>query len=278
MVKFKNYLKNILPPFIFKIITTIILSFKVNKGIRWKGEFKTWEDALLISEGYDNNIILNNCKNSLLKVKNNEAVYERDSVIFDQVQYPWALLSSLLSIASEYSSTLIVLDFGGSLGSSYYQNKYFLKSLQKIKWCIVEQKNFVECGKIHFQNDTLNFFYNIEECLEENKPNVLLLSSVLQYLENPKEFLNKVKENLIPYILIDRTPFIKSDNLITLQYVGRDIYNASYPCHFFTNNFIDSILDTNYEKVIEFPSFCDKSIYFNNKKVIWSGALYKKRE
>ena len=56
-------------------------------------------------------------------------VYERDSVLFDTIRYSWPLLSDLLRAASEDQNHLSVLDFGGSLGSSYYQNRVFLSHL-----------------------------------------------------------------------------------------------------------------------------------------------------
>lgn len=40
--------------------------------------------------------ILQTVKNSLLKVKNAEIVYERDSVIFDEIEYSWQLLTGLM--------------------------------------------------------------------------------------------------------------------------------------------------------------------------------------
>ncbi len=58
------------------------------------------------------------------KVVAGEAVYERDSVVFDHLEYAWPLLACLLQIAAERRS-LRVIDFGGSLGSSWRQNRRF---------------------------------------------------------------------------------------------------------------------------------------------------------
>jgi putative methyltransferase (TIGR04325 family) len=40
------------------------------------------------------------------------------------------------------------LDFGGSLGSSYFQNKKFLDALRLVEWNVVEQENFVATGEL----------------------------------------------------------------------------------------------------------------------------------
>ena len=84
-----------------------------------------------------------------------------------------------------------VVDYGGSLGSSYFQNRYLLNGSISLNWNIVEQKHFVDCGREFIQDQNLNFFYTIEEALLNAKPDVLLLSSVIQYLEKPYEFIEK---------------------------------------------------------------------------------------
>jgi putative methyltransferase (TIGR04325 family) len=96
------------------------------KGYGWYGNFKSWQEAKEASTGYDAENILHQVKTSLLKVKNGDAVYERDSVLFDKIEYSWELLAALMWIAAQNKGELHLIDFGGSLGSSYYQNKSFL--------------------------------------------------------------------------------------------------------------------------------------------------------
>jgi len=52
------------------------------------------------STGYDNDMILEKTRLALLKVKNGEAAYERDSVVFEDIQYAWPLLAGLLWVAA----------------------------------------------------------------------------------------------------------------------------------------------------------------------------------
>ena len=42
---------------------------------------------------------------------------------------------------------LNVLDFGGSFGTTYYQNRKFLKHIKKVEWNIIEQKKIVQIAK-----------------------------------------------------------------------------------------------------------------------------------
>jgi putative methyltransferase (TIGR04325 family) len=232
--------------------------------VPWSGDYNSWNEVQEIAEGYESTHILEKCKISLLKVKNGEAVYERDSVLFDEIQYSWPLLAGLQRVALENEGNLCVIDFGGSLGSTYYQNKEFLNTLNKIEWCIVEQKEFVDCGKNYFEDEQLKFFYTIEKCILTHKPNVLVLSGVLQYLEKPYEWIEKFVALRIPYIIIDRTTFVKSErDILTIQNVPEHIYQASYPAWFFNiDRFVDHF--KNYSVLASFDAHQGYVIHLEN--------------
>ena len=183
------------------------------------------DEAKKHSDGYDNDIILKKCQDALLKVKNGEAAYERDSVLFDKIQYSYPVLAGLLHAAIANGGNLSVLDFGGSLGSSYYQCRGFLSGLKSLKWCIVEQLRFVECGREFFESEELKFYYDIDECLNSEKPDVVLLSSVLPYIERPYNLLKDIIKHNFQYIILDRTPVVEWESgLLTVQKVPKEIY------------------------------------------------------
>ena len=181
----------------------------------------------------------------------------------------------MLKIALENDGKLSILDFGGSLGSSYYQCKDFLSNVKELRSSIVEQPNFVECGKQYFENDQLKFYEDIETCLEYEKPDVILLSSVIQYLEKPYEFLNKMIECGLQYIIVDRTAFIlnKSREVLSLQKVESIIYKASYPAWFFKENKFLSMFQNKYDIILEFQG-SDKVDFSSEFK----GFIFKKKE
>ena len=220
----------------------------------WFGDFSSWDDAKKQTTGYDQDLILNKVKLSLLKVKNGEEVYERDSVLFEEIQYSWGALSGLLFAAANNHDSLNVLDFGGSLGSCYFQNKNALKSVKKLSWNIVEQAHFVRTGKENFSNDQLNFFENIEEYKRSNpKTDVLFLSSVIQYIDKPYNLLNLLLDVDPSIIIVDITTFTNQGrDIITIQKVPPVIYDASYPCWFFDQkNFIQFFIEKGFQKMGE---------------------------
>src|SRR6478672_1545505 len=148
------------------------------------GDYSTWPEALAASSGYLPEFI-ERTRQAALRVKNGEAVYERDSVLFDEVQYSFPLLAGLLRAAIENEGRLTVFDFGGGFGTSYFQCRRFLKPLHNIRWLIVDQPTHVEYGLRDFQTDELRFFRTIPDVFAGHRPDVLLLSGVLPYVPSP---------------------------------------------------------------------------------------------
>jgi len=277
MAKIKEFLKKLIPPIILSLFgTSKTNKAKNEESVTWSGDYLFWGDAKSVCTGYDDSNILEHCKAALLKVKNGEAIYERDSVVFDKIQYSCWLLVGLQKAALENDGRLYVLDFGGSLGSSYYQNQAFLNSVKDLRWCIIEQSKFVDCGKAYFENEQLRFYHTIEECMKNFKPNVLLLSSVLQYLEKPYQWIEKFVLLKIPYIIIDRTSFADvGSEMLTVQNVPEQIYGASYPCWFFNER---KLLEKfkGYTSLASFESYCDHSLVINSLfHANWKGHVLK---
>lgn len=222
----------------------------------YSGNYRNWKDAVAASVGYDANLILDKVRDALLKVKNGEAVYERDSVLFDRVQYSWPLLAALLWIASRNDNRLHLIDFGGSLGSSYFQNRRFLSHFKELSWNIVEQPKFVECGKLHFDDGILAFHATIEECCAVRPCDTFLLSSVLPYIERPHELLDSIIAAGFEYVIIDRTPLLLwgEEDRLTVQTVPEHIYRASYPAWIMNREDLLRHFAGRYEKVAEFDA------------------------
>jgi putative methyltransferase (TIGR04325 family) len=273
--KINRLIKSALP----ESFTSIIKKIMGGNTEQWAGDYRSWQQAKKKCKGYDDAIILKKCETALLKIKNGEAIYERDSVLFDKIQYSRGLLNLLKKVSTENNGALSVLDFGGSLGSTYYQNKQFLDSLSNVEWCIVEQKHFVVSGKKHFEDDRLKFFFTIEECLANHKPDILILSSVLNYLEDPAQWIEKFTSLGLNYILIDSTPFLTNSekDLLTVQTVPPEIYEASYPAWFFGKERLRQ-LQEKYDLVDEFKNGFNPSMLINKKQeATWLGLILKKR-
>jgi putative methyltransferase (TIGR04325 family) len=241
------------------------------------GDFHSWNEAMCASTGYDSEIILEKTKTALLKVKSGDVAYERDSVLFDKIQYAWPVLAGLLWVAARSGGRLNVMDFGGSLGSSYYQNQAFLSSLPvAARWNIVEQSKHVGIGKAHFEDDCLRFYKSIAECLTDTRPNIVLLSSALQYLEHPYKIFDQIQELPCDHIIIDRTPFW--DGLcdrLCVQTVPPSIYPASYPSWIFSRQQFFSNLHDDWHVLVTFD---DPDKLAGPVKFAYQGVIIARKE
>jgi putative methyltransferase (TIGR04325 family) len=272
----KQTIKNIIPD---SIKTSIKRLFSAKPKFGWLGNYSTWKAANDQCTGYDSDVILETVKTAVLKVKNGEAVYERDSVLFDAIEYSQPLLAAFESIAKENNNELHVVDFGGSLGSSYFQNRSLLKNIKKLEWSVVEQKHFVDCGKTSIEDERLKFYYSIEEALGRGKANVLLLSSVIQYFEFPYELIEKCLNYNFDYIIVDRTAFIESQKeRITIQIVPESIYKASYPSWFFNEQKFINAFSKKYDLLTEFDSKFDPKERLEDQVMSYrKGFVFKRK-
>jgi putative methyltransferase (TIGR04325 family) len=127
-------------------------------------------------------------------------------------------------------------------------------------WGVVEQEHYVRCGREQFETDQLKFFYTIDECTNRIRPNVALLSSVLQYVRDPYAILSQLIETGISHLVIDRTPFASGNaDFITVQHVPASIYSASYPCRVFGEQSFLNRLQDRFEIIARFDGFDGKA-------------------
>ena len=246
-------------------------------GIYFSGRYDDWASASKSAIGYDDELILEKVKQATREVIAGRAAFERDSVLFNEVQHSFPLLAGLLRAAAENEGQLSVLDFGGSLGSSYFQCRNFLSVLGSLSWNVVEQPHYVRCGRESIESEQLKFFFTIDEALRENKPNVALLSSVLQYLPEPYSILSELLQSGIDYLIIDRTPFSNTlHDAITVQHVPPSIYPASYPCRVFSKQEFIRRVSGQYDIITEFASE-DRSAVVGQLKFDFGGMICRKR-
>lgn len=239
-----------------------------NKFLLWEEFSGNWEEAEKVCSGYGEASILEKVKAATMKVKNGEAAYERDTVLFEKQVYNWPLLSSLQYVF-QHGEYLRIIDFGGALGSTYFQHRSYIDSLEFFHWYIVEQKNYVDCGKENFTERNLSFDYTIGSVANQGI-NVILFSCVLHYLKEPFQFIEEAIQAKIPYLIIDRTPFTDDNNdIMTIQYVPEKIYKAKYPCRIFSEKIFKQKMLQHYTLIWEFDNDIQIDIPCQYKGMLW---------
>jgi putative methyltransferase (TIGR04325 family) len=246
----RNFVKQLSPPIFITILKRVLAKHHSNFV-----SYSSWEQAEQASDGYDSDSLIEKVRKAAKLVFDGEAVYERDSVVFDEIEYSYPLLASLLFAAAN-SETLRVIDFGGALGTTYQQNRRFLSKLKKAcQWRVVEQEKFVSIGKREFTNETLSFYSTIEEAYQGGVDVVLFAGSIC-YVPNPYIFIEKAKATQVPYVIFDRTPTTKlKEDTFAVQNVPPSIYKASFPIRNFSYDNITKFFKDEYELIEEWV--CD---------------------
>ncbi len=222
--------------------------------LRFSGSPPSWAQACRQSGGYSQQHILDRVAGATRNVLAGQASYERDAVLFTQPDYPYALLSALLRAAALNGGKLHVVDFGGSLGSTYRQCRPLLEGLSEVRWRVIEQAAFVAVGRQEFSTDSLSFHATLEELNDVPTQGVVLASSVLQYLESPRTTLVELTQMPAGHLVIDRTPMseARADRLC-IQHVPKHIYDASYPCWILSRSLLLEQLAPQWRVLADFP-------------------------
>ena len=250
-----------------------------HSAVQYTGCYDSWDSAREKSTGYGTDNILNKVEESILIVKEGKANYERDGVLFYEKKYNYPLMLHICGIAKEYNNIFNVIDWGGSLGSTYFQNRKLIEDLNIIyQWTVVEQEHFVTFGKAKLCDEHLNFEYNLQTVKNIEKYNCILLGSVLQYIDFADELLEQVVKLEIPYIIIERTPFGNKDYYV-IEKVRQPIYDATYPLHVIDQkNLFTFLNDHGYDVLDEWKSDIDSPIRINSNVIEYMSYVFKRGE
>ena len=256
----KKFIKSLIPPILWRILQ------KLRKSAwGYVGDYSTWQEAEYNAAGYDAPEIISKVLTATKKVLAGEAVFERDSVLFYEQEYNWNLVLALFRIGLD-KGRLHVLDFGGALGSVFRQHARILKpAISDISWNIVEQKSFLDAAKELDCEEELHFYDTIEDVLANCDIDVVLFSSVLQYISGYEKIVGKVKT--IKYIIIDRHPeFCERQNPgFTVQKVSEPIYSASYPLKIFGSGELENYFLSEYIVLEKWSCDFDVKQFFRSK-------------
>jgi putative methyltransferase (TIGR04325 family) len=250
MMTLKRLARDFLPP-------VVVRFYGRKRRNQNKGDYPTWKAAARVTHGYGNPSILAAVHEATRKVVRGEAKYERDQVLFNDDVKRWPVIGALFrqALTAPPNKSLVVMDFGGSLGSTYYQIRDVVEEVVKLRWVVIDQETFVAAGKAEFATEILRFRASIGECLSQDEPSVALLSSVLPFLEEPYVILEEILAAGLPTIIIDRTPLVEgSKDRLTVQYVPEILGGGSYPAWFLSRGRLEAVIRRDYTILSTFES------------------------
>lgn len=245
-----------------------------SKDFYFMGKYGTWEEAEKHANGYNEQSILDNVYNATKKVISGEAAYERDSVLFYEKSYNYRILF-LIALLGTRQPEVNILDFGGALGSEFWKNLDMINRVNtKISWNIVEQKNFVSLGRKKLENIQNLFFYSQIEDIDK-KIDIVLFSSVLQYLPEYQNIIWRALALRAKYILVERQ-CISNESRICIQHVEDNIYKATYPVRIIGERELLSQFSDDYRLVTKYDSDVDVGKFFvDGMEFFYKGYLFE---
>ena len=144
-----------------------------------------------------------------------------------------------------HNKPLTVLDYGGSLASTFFRNYDIINGLG-FTWTIVEQDHLVKAAnKLIHQIPNLKFLSVSDFKQQENSGyDILIFGSSLQFMEKPKNLLGILYHDNLRSIIFEQIPFMEDGpTRLTIQKVKEPIYDASYPAWHFNENEFKSWID-----------------------------------
>ena len=94
----KKLCKDFLPPVVWRAAKKLRGKQDSAPGIVWQGDYPDWQSAVTASTGYDQDAIFTRVRDAARAVRDGEALWERNSVLFHHAEYNWPLLASLMAV------------------------------------------------------------------------------------------------------------------------------------------------------------------------------------
>ena len=227
---------------------------------KYEGVYHDWDSALNNSKSYQSDETLNQIKNSALIGYQNDKFF-RDGTVFEKYEFSSELNILLLnlSIQKNLDKKIVICDFGGGLGTLYFQFRKYCQLFNiniNYEWNILEQDDLAIYGNENIVSKNLNFFRSSKTDLEKIQADLVIFSSVLNFVQNPYIIINRLKKIKPKYIFIDRTAFWDGKyDVITILEANKKI-KGSYPSHIFSLK----------EFKVQFSNLYYMKYYFNSKE------------
>lgn len=241
----QNVLRAVVPPAIWSVARRLKAHLSGHAPELFEGPFPSWQSAASRSTGWDAPEITGKTLAAALKVRARIAEFEQDSLSHKEIIYSPTILAFLFIALAKSQQRIDIIDFGGGLGSNYFQHRKLLNHLDRhpIRWTVIERPVFAKLGTELFKTAELSFYPTLEEDALSNLipvPGALIFTGSLQYLAKPLDVLDQAISADISVLAIDR--FLVSpteEHAVYIQHPDPAVYyHATYPVWCFSRNTI----------------------------------------
>lgn len=218
--------------------------------------YPSWDEALANSTDWHHPSIALRALASARLVRDGKCTVEQDGRTAVDVSYSGALLAALLLGAVRHDS-FQVIDFGGGLGSNFFQHRQLLPHLAaRLKhWHIVERPIIVRHGHAEFALPGLSFH---EQVPHLDGPTVTMFTGSFQYLREPFAVLDQIKSDILAIdrvVMVDPTLDLGRDEIHVQTPSPTLYYGANFPVWRFSYRpLIERMAQRGFKLVEDFPT------------------------
>jgi putative methyltransferase (TIGR04325 family) len=214
----------LLPPKI-KVLVRVLLS-------RFIGftKVESWELAVRKSSGYESVNVVEPVVTAARRVQNDSQTSSLSSSRYQQIAA--GMLYCISQGRFNAGEPIRVLDVGGG-GADYFHHFQTFAPQISFDWTVLETPAMAEAMSNEFGRNLTNLKWinSIENTNEIY--DVVLCSSVLQYVEKPGALLAALAEKS-GFLIVNRIPLVDStEHFVAVQKIISNGKRASYPVHFF---------------------------------------------
>ena len=214
----------LLPPKI-KVLVRVLIS-------RFIGftKVESWESAVRKSSGYESVNVVEPVVTAARRVQNDSQTSSLASSRYQQIAA--GMLYCISQGRFNAGEPIRVLDVGGG-GADYFHHFQTFAPRINFDWTVLETPAMAEAMSNEFGQNLANLRWvnSIENTNEIY--DVVLCSSVLQYVKNPVELLATLVAKS-EFLIVNRIPLVdSSEHFVAVQRIISNGKRASYPIHFF---------------------------------------------
>jgi putative methyltransferase (TIGR04325 family) len=243
----------------------------------WSGSYPDWETAALSCRTTTLEGQLCAYERALTAVLDGQALFERDSLLQHRPVTCWPLMLALRDLQACGTFRPIVLDYGGGLGSVYFQHRAWWSASRPVTWNVVELPQVAAIGRRLVQDPQLNFFDSLEKAVQHQPPDLIVAAGILPMVARPEALLDTLASLGARWLYLDRIPVSHRNGktLIARQVVPSNVYESESPFWFFDECKWLKQLSSRFVLVGQSLSDWDDPVWVQGYHYQWRGYLLR---
>ncbi len=287
--RFREDIKLFIPPIMLVGARKIRQLLVKQPPSEFEGPYSSWRDAVANSDGWGAPAAFEKTLALSLKVRDGLIEFQQDLIEYDRIIYSETILAFLAMASGMNGGKLDIVDFGGSLGTNFAQNRKILRPFierGKCAWSVVERPPTADLGKKHFEDENLRFFGALDELKMQRHelPTSFLFSGSLQCVDEPFALQDRIIDGGVNLIAFDRllvSP--KAQHEIFIQQPDPAMqYHTTYPTWCFSRNlFVETMASKDFALVEEFTLPAGAQFDYHRgpgKPYYWCGMIFAREK